>query len=210
MLTCPFRVSFREFNRIDVVYGEGFASFSEPDEAISAFKKALKLNPTDALLASKLGRAYVKTHQYVKAINYYNEAVLNADHSSLKLDLSELYLKLKQYTNAEQTLITEIENLNRFPISLDHKKLFVLIPSIHSDNEDVMSLQTRTKQLLLLARIRERSGHLNSSLSTLKEASENQLRIQRRMALDQSGSVQEQNKILSKYGEKFFFGFSSR
>ncbi len=84
----------------------------EPDEAISAFKKALKLNPTDALLASKLGRAYVKTHQYAKAINYYKEAVLNADHSSLKLDLSELYLKLKQYANAEQTLISEIETLN--------------------------------------------------------------------------------------------------
>lgn len=53
----------------------------------------------------------MKTHQYVKAINYYNEAVLNADHSSLKLDLSELYLKLKQYTNAEQTLISDIETL---------------------------------------------------------------------------------------------------
>lgn len=88
--------------------------FIEPDEAISAFKKALKLNPTDALLASKLGRAYVKTHQYVKAINYYNEAVVNADHSSLKLDLSELYLKLKQYTNAEQTLVSDIETLTRF------------------------------------------------------------------------------------------------
>lgn len=61
-----------------------------------------------------------------------------------------------------------------------------------------MALQTRTKQLLLLARIRERSGHLNSSLSTLKEASDNQIRIQKRMALEQSGGMQEQNKILSK------------
>lgn len=71
------------------------------------------------MLASKLGRAYVKTHQYVKAINYYNEAVLNADHSSLKLDLSELYLKLKQYTNAEQILISDIETINRFVCRLD-------------------------------------------------------------------------------------------
>lgn len=148
------------------------------------------------MLASKLGRAYVKTHQYVKAINYYNEAVLNADHSSLKLDLSELYLKLKQYTNAEQTLISDIETISRFDRFI-FNSINLFISSI-SENEDVVALQTRTKQLLLLARIRERSGHLNSSLSTLREASENQLRIHRRMALEQSGSLQEQNKILSK------------
>lgn len=54
----------------------------------------------------------------MKAINYYNEAVLNADHVSLKLDLSELYLKLKQYTNAEQTLVSEIETLTRLVFGL--------------------------------------------------------------------------------------------
>lgn len=81
---------------------------SEPDEAIEAFKQALKENPDDPLLASKLGRAYVRTHQYAKAISYYQEATLNTLNAPLKLDLAELFLKLKQYSNAEQALIDDI------------------------------------------------------------------------------------------------------
>lgn len=59
-------------------------------------------------------------------------------------------------------------------------------------------LQTRTKQLLLLARIREKAGHLNSALSTLKEARDNQHRLQKRISLEQTIGIQEQHKILSK------------
>lgn len=83
---------------------------SEPEEAIDSFKMALRQNPSDSLLASKLGRAYVKTHQYNKAISYYRDATMNDKNASLKLDLAELYLKLKQFSNAEQTLIEDIES----------------------------------------------------------------------------------------------------
>lgn len=85
-------------------------TFPEPEEAINSFKMALRQNPSDSLLASKLGRAYVKTHQYNKAITYYREATINNKNPTLKLDLAELYLKLKQYSNAEQTLIDDIES----------------------------------------------------------------------------------------------------
>lgn len=67
-----------------------------------------------------------------------------------------------------------------------------------SINDDTTLLQTRTKQLLLLARIREKSGHLNSSLATLKEARDNQYRLQNRIVVEQSSSVFEQNAILAK------------
>lgn len=60
-------------------------------------------------------------------------------------------------------------------------------------------LQTRTKQLLLLARIREKAGRLTESLSTLKEARDNQFRLQKRISLEQSGGMQEQHKIMAKY-----------
>lgn len=72
----------------------------------------MRENPNDPLLASKLGRAYVKTHQYAKAISYYQEATLNAHNAPLKLDLAELFLKLKKFSEAEQTLIEEIDAKN--------------------------------------------------------------------------------------------------
>lgn len=59
-------------------------------------------------------------------------------------------------------------------------------------------LQTRTKQLLLLARIREKAGLINSSISTLKEARDNQYRVQKRLIIEPSSSIQEQHNILSK------------
>lgn len=86
---------------------------AEPDEAIEAFKQAHRLNPNDSFLATKLGRAYVKTHQYTKAINYYKEATRYTDNSALKLDLAELYLKLKQFSNAEDILLTDIEKTSK-------------------------------------------------------------------------------------------------
>lgn len=73
--------------------------------------------------------------------------------------------------------------------------LFLCIRSVSGDTT---MLQTRTKQLLLLARIREKSGHLNSSLATLKEARDNQYRLQNRIVVEQSSSIFEQNAILSK------------
>lgn len=80
-----------------------------PEEAINAFQIALRLSPSDPVLASKLGRAFVKTHQYNKAINYYKDAISKDRNSALKLDLAELYLKLKQFSNAEQLLIEDID-----------------------------------------------------------------------------------------------------
>lgn len=95
-------------------YTDYFYQFAEPDEAIDAFKQAHRLNPNDSFLASKLGRAYVKTHQYTKAINYYKEATRYTENSALKLDLAELYLKLKQFSNAEEILLKDIENISRY------------------------------------------------------------------------------------------------
>lgn len=162
-----------------IMLGDAYMSIQEPDDALDAYKESLKRNPHDPNLASKLGRAYVKAHQYTKAINYYKESSsMYPENSLLKLDLAELYLKLKHFTNAEQTLIDEIEG-------------------VKDELDDVDVLQLRTKQLLLLARVREKAGHLNSSLSTLKEARDNQYKVQQRLNLE-SILIPEQRRILSR------------
>lgn len=162
-----------------LMLGDAFMSIQEPDEAIDAYKKALKQNPRDPLLASKLGRAYVKTHQYKKAITYYKEAIMAPENYSLKLDLAELYLKLKQFKDAEDVLVQEIRNtLN--------------------DGDDIAVLQLRTKQMLLLARVHEKAGYLQASLNTLKDARDNQYRLQKRVMIEQNLGNQEQSRLLSK------------
>lgn len=162
-----------------IMLGDAYMSIQEPDEAVEAYRQAVLQDPMDPMLASKLGRAYVKTHQYKKAISYYKDAITVPENYQLKLDLAELYLKLKQYSNAEQIIIEDIEKNQR-----------------HDD--DMSKLQTRTKLLLLLARVREKSGNISSSLSTLKEARDNQYRIQQRSNIDSNANAREQHKILSK------------
>lgn len=38
----------------------------QPEKAIEVYEHALKKNPKDGALASKIGKALVKTHNYVK------------------------------------------------------------------------------------------------------------------------------------------------
>uniref|UniRef100_T1GGC8 Tetratricopeptide repeat protein 21A/21B fourth ARM domain-containing protein n=1 Tax=Megaselia scalaris TaxID=36166 RepID=T1GGC8_MEGSC len=67
-----------------------------------------------------------------------------------------------------------------------------------SNETDSSALQIRTKQLLLLARVREKSGNIPGSLNTLKEARENQYKLQKRISIEQPGSLLEHYKVMSK------------
>uniref|UniRef100_A0A182NAG6 Tetratricopeptide repeat protein 21B n=1 Tax=Anopheles dirus TaxID=7168 RepID=A0A182NAG6_9DIPT len=172
---CPSAASY-------LMLGDAYMSIQEPDDAIRAYREAIRQSPHDALLASKLGRAYVRTHQYQRAIAYYQEAIVHPENYPLKLDLAELYLKLKQHQNAEQTLAEDVAASGRV-----------------SEADELPALQVRTKQYLLLARVRERAGQLGASLQTLKEARDNQLKVQHRLLLDQTGGVpSEQHKMLAR------------
>ena len=68
------------------------------------YEAALKKNPRDAALASKIGQALVKTHNYGKAINYYEASLKGGGQAYLRHDLAELLIKLRQYDKAEKIL----------------------------------------------------------------------------------------------------------
>ena len=106
----------------------------QPEKAIDVYEEALKRNPQDGALASKIGKALVKTHNYVKvsardipcshkhmpllqhvrqgrpscycsqAINYYEAALKTEQQSFLRYDLAELLMKMKQYERCERIL----------------------------------------------------------------------------------------------------------
>ena len=106
--------------------------YPQPEKAIEVYEQALKKNPKDGALASKMGKALVKTHNYVKvclvhslkdkqdsltenkqcwhkaavtqAINYYEAALKTEQQNFLRYDLAELLMKMKQYERSEKVL----------------------------------------------------------------------------------------------------------
>ncbi|EPY80279.1 tetratricopeptide repeat protein 21B [Camelus ferus] len=59
-----------------LLLGDAYMNIQEPEEAIVAYEQALNQNPKDGTLASKIGKALVKTHNY----------------SKIMLELARLYL----------------------------------------------------------------------------------------------------------------------
>lgn len=158
-----------------VMLGDAYMSIQEPDRAIEAYEQALKRNPRDTALACKMGRALVKTHQYGKAINYYKEAVKGEDAGQLKLDMAELYMKLRQCDKAEKTLSQELES--------------------KVNSSDISTLTAKTKLLLMLSKVQEKAGNIQASLMTLKDARDNQSRVLKRMIVEQSGDSIEAHQV---------------
>ncbi|XP_063227668.1 tetratricopeptide repeat protein 21B-like [Bacillus rossius redtenbacheri] len=150
--------------------GDAYMSVQEPERAIDAYEKALKQSTRDVNLARKIGRALVQTHQYGKAISYYREAVKGDGSNELRLDMAELYMRLRQYDKAEHALKQELDASTK--------------------SIELSALITRTKVLLMLAEVREKAGNIKASLETLKEASDNQGRV-----LKRSGAGEDQKKV---------------
>ena len=96
--------------RTQVLLGDAYMYIQEPERAIEAYEEALRMNPDDHALTLLIGRALVKTHEFTRAIEYYEDA-LQADSAkdrgntvSLRLDLAQLYLKLKKFNAAAKML----------------------------------------------------------------------------------------------------------
>eukprot|EP00064_Thunnus_orientalis_P012892 superscaffoldBa00002031_g12928 len=87
-----------------LLLGDAYMNIQEPEKAIEVYEHALKKNPKDGALASKIGKALVKTHNYVKAINYYEAALKTEQQNFLRYDLAELLMKMKQYERCERVL----------------------------------------------------------------------------------------------------------
>uniref|UniRef100_A0A1X7SKB0 Tetratricopeptide repeat protein 21A/21B fourth ARM domain-containing protein n=1 Tax=Amphimedon queenslandica TaxID=400682 RepID=A0A1X7SKB0_AMPQE len=82
----------------------------DPEQAIAVFEKALKKTPSDAVLTSKVGNAYIKMHNFNKAVSYYEASLKNIDNSVLKCELAQLYTKLQKFDQAERILLQSLVN----------------------------------------------------------------------------------------------------
>ncbi|ELK28172.1 Tetratricopeptide repeat protein 21B [Myotis davidii] len=84
-----------------LLLGDAYMNIQEPEEAIVAYEQALNQNPKDGTLASKVGKALVKTHNYSKAINELSALM---EDGRLQVLLAKVYSKMERPGDAITSL----------------------------------------------------------------------------------------------------------
>ncbi|KAG9340863.1 hypothetical protein JZ751_020056 [Albula glossodonta] len=160
-----------------LLLGDAYMNIQEPEKAIEIYEQALKRNPKDGALASKIGKALVKTHNYVKAINYYEAALKSGQQNFLRYDLAELLLKLRQYERCERVLHEALQ---------------------HETVNELPSLTEDCRYLVLLAKIQSKVDKREEALLSLQRARDVQARILKRVQLEQPDAVPAQKQLAAE------------
>jgi tetratricopeptide repeat protein 21B len=86
----------------------------EPEEAIQYYEKALEKDSENIQLIREVGHALVMTHDYSRAIKYYEQSLAEDPNLfELRIDLAELYLKLKIFEECRNTLIDALKSIQQ-------------------------------------------------------------------------------------------------
>ncbi|XP_047456224.1 tetratricopeptide repeat protein 21B [Mugil cephalus] len=160
-----------------LLLGDAYMNIQEPEKAIEVYEQALKKNPKDGALASKIGKALVKTHNYVKAINYYEAALKTEQQGFLRYDLAELLMKMKQYERCERVL---------------HEAL------AHESVNELPALSDDCRYLVLLAKIQNKVDKNEEALLSLQRARDVQAKVLKRVQLEQPDAVPMQRQLAAE------------
>ena len=157
--------------------GDALLQIQEPDKAIAAFESAYRLEPNDASLASRLGKALIATHDYTRAVNYYVVAMENSEDTGihLQIELAELYVKIKKFDEASRT----VDNiLRRFRAG-----------------GDISETISNVRALLLLASIHDNDGNGKGANEARAEAKELQLSLLQKIQHEQPEELEKQRRL---------------
>ncbi|KAJ8012813.1 hypothetical protein DPEC_G00046770 [Dallia pectoralis] len=160
-----------------ILLGDAYVNIQEPEKAIEIYEQALKKNPKDGALASKIGKALVKTHNYAKAITYYEAALKTEQQNFLCYDLAELLMKMKQYERCEKVLQDALAH--------------------HPVNE-LSALTDDCRYLVLLARIQGKGNKNEEALQSLQRARDVQAKVLKRVHLEQPDGVPAQKRLAAE------------
>ncbi|XP_027788283.1 tetratricopeptide repeat protein 21A [Marmota flaviventris] len=141
-----------------LLLGDAFMNIQEPEKALEVYDEAYRKNPHDASLVSRIGQAYVKTHQYAKAINYYEAAQKISGQDFLCCDLAELLMKLKKFNKAEKVLKQALgrDFAKDFPSMMNDVKCLLLLAKVYKNYKKEDVVDTLNKALDLQSRILKR------------------------------------------------------
>lgn len=87
-----------------LLLGDAYMSIQEPEKAIEVYESALKRNPKDAALATKIGQALVKTHNYGKVRNLFS--CLNNLYTSSSVSDSQCVMALAKAAKDPGLILT--------------------------------------------------------------------------------------------------------
>uniref|UniRef100_A0A668AU10 Tetratricopeptide repeat domain 21B n=1 Tax=Myripristis murdjan TaxID=586833 RepID=A0A668AU10_9TELE len=160
-----------------LLLGDAYMNIQEPEKAIEVYELALKKNPKDGALASKIGKALVKTHNYSKAINYYEAALKTEQQNFLRYDLAELLMKMKQYERCEKVL---------------HEAL------AHDPVNELPALTDDCRYLVLLAKVQNKVDKNEEALLSLQKARDVQAKVLKRVQLEQPDAVPMQKQLAAE------------
>ena len=115
------------------------------------------MNPSNSALASKIGKALVLTHDYERAVAYYEAALTHAPHDTkLRSDLTELFCKLKKFDDAGRLLDVALSS---------------------NENQDAASLIVTVKNLMLLGKVHAGTGNMQEAIKALQRSAQVQNNI---------------------------------
>ncbi|KAF7660541.1 hypothetical protein LDENG_00280090 [Lucifuga dentata] len=160
-----------------LLLGDAYMNIQEPEKAIEVYECALKKNPKDSALASKIGKALVKTHNYVKAVNYYEAALRTEQQNFLRYDLAELLMKMKQHERCERVLQDALA---------------------HDPVNELPALTDDCRYLVLLAKVQNKVEKNEDALLSLQRARDVQAKVLKRMQLEQPDTVPMQKQLAAE------------
>jgi tetratricopeptide repeat protein 21B len=157
-----------------MLLGDAYMNVQEPEKAIAVYQNASKQDPRNGALASKIGAALVKTHDYTKAVNYYEAAVKAGEVASLRKELAALYLKLRQPDKAERVLEAALN---------------------HEDTGDLAAMMQDVSYLQMQAQVYHETNRPLQVAEALTRARELQRRVLSQVTIQQPESVKEQQQL---------------
>jgi tetratricopeptide repeat protein 21B len=106
--------------------GEAYLRILNPELAVDAFVQAYGLDPSNSQLRERIGKSLVATHEYHRAVNFYESALNEANRQSsgggrsksselvnLSHDLARLHMKLGHYESASRVLLQTLHETQR-------------------------------------------------------------------------------------------------
>ncbi|KAA3677554.1 tetratricopeptide repeat protein 21B [Paragonimus westermani] len=152
----------------NLLLGDAYMTIQEPDRAMEVYEAVLRKHPNDLRLASKMGKALVRTHNYSKAVSYY-EAAVKGGQITLRLDLTDLLIKLKQYEKAKRLLMPMATENNNDPVTFEFTEVRRLINQLielcalePTKTTEHIQLMTRTKEVQARKLTRAQTSEANN------------------------------------------------